>query len=204
MFKRIVAFLSAAVMVGCLAACGDKGKDTSATSSVFVVNKEITDSVSQGKLGNIKYGIGGSVDAIKSDFHYQDEDYWTNSADHHEQELEITEKSYYVRLDAGTARFFYLLDKADSGIGYIACLEDIYDFSINVSEAYDIERQLGNPDASGTASEEEKFFLRVSESDITYVSYNIDKYVLSFYFENNVLVATTLYDPEIWTTQKQS
>ena len=114
-------------------------------------------------------------------------------------------------IDTGKARYYYKTSNKESGVTCIADYNDAYDFHVGLTYTSDVREDVGiepkeektvfDPNSSNAVKP--AFYKATPVESVYMISYEIDKYVLSFYFEKDLLTATVLYDAVEWSDYEQ-
>lgn len=188
MKKLLVLFLTVLFVLS-FAGCKDKnGKDAPK------VKTEGETAVESGNIPDLSFQLGSDPDNIE-DF-YEDYISKNEGTDEYivEQEGELT-----VLLETNSVKYYYEKEKEDNGIGFIAVLSDCLGYERGVMMPEDIQNEFVATGTLSDATEEEMFFLPAYEENCKVLKYDFGRYKLEFYFVNDFLSATVIYDSENWT-----
>lgn len=192
--------------VGC---SGDKNPSSDGSGS----SEGIVDTVSKGKLGDIKYPLGADVTEVKeyygklaADYEQQmmqqeQEESAHNHADGHEDDgpyYEEISHSGYTEIDIADAHFYYEDEKADGGIAVISTDCEVLGFTPGFTTKYEIEDAINQTGTTLNITEAEKVFLAYDAEDVIILRYEFEDYRLDFYFYDNTLMNTVLMDTAKW------
>lgn len=193
--KKLASVMLAFVLLLSCCACGENSSENSAsgTSSAYAV--DIAALASGGKIPEIKFGLGTSVEELKQKF-----------ADTIEPGSEIdglteTQGEKTVWLDGGSVLFCYEKEKQENGISYIVAREYAYNFSMGgVYMPDDIIEAMGNQSFERSAiTDDDVFFMPTTPANGEKIRYVTGQNVLTFVFVDGMLSVVTLYNPENWT-----
>lgn len=202
--KKIFCLMLALVFVFSFAGCGN-GDETD-TSSVASRAAEIEEYIKKGSIPEIPFAVGTDVDDV--------EDYYNDmmeqlEAEHSDDEghihsdddiyFEVTKGNLSVTMDTGKMKYFYEKAKKSKGVSVILTFEDAFGFEVMYTTKNDIEEALsGLSGKTLSATEDDLYFLSYA-SEAIILRYEIDRYRLDFYFDDNTLMATVLQNTENWT-----
>ncbi len=106
-----------------------------------------------------------------------------------------------IKMYSYDTRYFYYNASKESGIAYVAYFADNFGYVIGHTTYDDIKSTVESaPIEDRVAEDAEMFFMVQPLVGTKLISYQYDKYILNFFFdENDKLFATTIYDSQIWT-----
>ncbi len=115
-----------------------------------------------------------------------------------ESDLIRNEKNNYIQYACGGADFYYTNDDQNHGLAAIACFGTAYGFEPTVTTKDDITSVLGSPTASGDAPEAARSLLLRQATGFTYIDYTFGTNHVSFFFYENSLSLTVIYQQGLW------
>lgn len=199
--KKIIAILISLVFLFSLAACGDK--EAPKTEGDEALKNSIAESVSVGKIPEVKYAIGTAseeIDKYYADIEKQMEEAHEGDGNvHSDDDMMLNSMEGYLSYtyEIGTEKYFYEKAKKAAGISVICSLEDAFGIKQGTSKS-EVEAALTGLELQTLqASEEELYFVPLIEAIV--LRYKSGDYRLDFYFSNNELVATVLINTKNWT-----
>ena len=217
MKKRLFLCFICLVFLFSFAACNKNeggGEVTSAdvTSEETVTSKEpyhldIAALAAKGDIPEIEIALGTYVGTVKETYGYKEaaesgteiteselDDFYYHG---HDTEMRITNQDDYVKIDIGTAYFYYKSIREGSGISRIVSLKNSYDFETGAAVSENIKNAV---DAQPTREESGVTvdFLPAVGQEFSVIEYNFDKIALEFYFVDDFLTCTVLTNTELW------
>ncbi len=115
-----------------------------------------------------------------------------------ESDLLRSEDEKYIQYTVGGADFYYTNDANDNGLAAIVCYGTAYGFEPTVTTKDAIVSVLGEPTLQGDATEEARSMLLRQGMGFTYVDYTFGTNHISFFFYDNVLSLTVIYQDGLW------
>lgn len=206
MIKRFAALILCGVLIVSAAACTDaenKSNSSDATSSAKIAN--VKEYASKGQIYGCKYAIATAPSKIKEDYHYGDDNYWNNSTayDIDADTLDITGENT-IEMATGSARYYYRAWMEKSGIAFIAYFDDSFGFRANYTNLSTVKKAVNQkPIYDDYADVDNLFFFPVAPEDVHQLKYRFGDYYLSFFFQSDVLIATTIYSDPLWVNYAQ-
>ena len=217
-FKRIIASAAALCIAASLFACN---KDAAASSSAASSNKEPTyvsveEYASKGEILGCKFALKSSIEDIKKAYRYGEEDSQpadndaADSADdahgaHDDSEsdedsLMIIEGDTAIRMISSDTKYYYRSWLVDSGVAFIAYFGDSYSYTVGSTTVDELRKSISaTPETDGEAGSDSLFFIPGDPESMYMLRYKFGDYVVSFFFENDCLAATTIYCAPLWT-----
>lgn len=193
----------------CFAGCS--GDDSSSSDSS--IDNSVKQSVAEGKLGEIKYGLGADVTEVKEYYSGLVDEYEAihtgdNAGEGHEDEAHVhdpndelqipyydeDEDDGYTEIDVLTARFYYETDNEDKGITAIATDVDIFGFTMGITTKQEVEEAVGTDGETFNATADEIRFLAFPTEPLIILRYELENCYLDFYFYDNAIVTTLIRD----------
>ena len=100
----------------------------------------------------------------------------------------------------GEAKYYYRNWLEEQGIAYIAFFGDPFSYSVGITDIDEVKESIkAEPIIDTVADAESLFFLPGQPEGIHQVKYQFGEYYISFFFENEILCATSAYYAPIWT-----
>lgn len=115
-----------------------------------------------------------------------------------ESDLLRSESEKYIQYTIGGADFYYTNDDNDNGLAAIVCYGTAYGFEPTVTTKDSIVSVLGEPTVQGDATEEARSMLLRQGIGFTYIDYTFGTNHISFFFYENVLSLTVIYQDGLW------
>lgn len=115
-----------------------------------------------------------------------------------ESDLLRSEDEKYIQYTCGGADFYYTNDDRDNGLAAIVCYGTAYGFEPTVTTKDAIISVLGTPAISGDATEEARSMLLRQGMGFTYIDYTFGTNHISFFFYEDTLSLTVLYQEGLW------
>ncbi len=115
-----------------------------------------------------------------------------------ESDLLRSESEKYIQYTIGGADFYYTNDANDNGLAAIVCYGTAYGFEPTVTTKDAIVSVLGEPTVQGDATEEARSMLLRQGVGFTYADYTFGTNHVSFFFYDNVLSLTVIYQDGLW------
>lgn len=115
-----------------------------------------------------------------------------------ESDLLRSEDEKYIQYTIGGADFYYTNDDNDNGLAAIVCYGTAYGFEPTVTTKQDIVAVMGGPEVEGEATEEARSRLLRQGMGFTYIDYNLGRNHISFFFYEDVLSLTVIYQDGLW------
>ena len=183
--KRLLSLILAFCFLLSLTACGAKDNNEDDDN---IIDLEYYASV--GKIPECAYSLGEDVEKVKAEL--------SAAAEVDE------EKTYYLQegkknvlIDSGAYNFYYIKEKAEKGISYIASYEAAYGFAIGAVDIEVKEALKGNEFKEEPLSEDNAFFL-TGASNGSVLKCEFEKSTIIFVFVDNALSATAIYTNDDW------
>ncbi len=202
MKKLIALLLVLSLCIIPLAGCREDDANSSSTNSA---TGEIDALAADGKLDNIKYGLGANVDDVKKYYSDLEAEFLSEHTDddEHNHDAEYVyynfeKKSDYSIIDISVARFYFENDKQDKGVSVIATDSETFGFTPGVTTKYEVEDSIKAEGETFNATEEDLRFLAVRTEPVLVLRYEFEDYTLDFYFYENTLITTVLTDTNNW------
>ena len=194
--KRIIAVLLVLTTVFTVSGCKDKSHNVSEDD----ISSDIKQFVSMGKIKEADFALGTTPSEIESaelDFTHED---GGDGGHEHEHGIEKEEGMVSFHYTYGPFQYYYNKGKEDKGISFIVSFDKAYDFSVGYTAKFEVENALKNINFTKRKAEsKDLFFLVVEVEDCDMLIYNFEKYELSFYFKDDILICTTLQNTENWS-----
>lgn len=193
--KRIIALLLAVSFIFCLSAC--KKDSSNGENSEYAI--DINYYLNLGQISEAKYNLGADPDDIEKAAEKQNEEHDHTGGDGHEGI--ITYEDYNGKEAYIVDGFYYCFEsgKEDDGISCIIGTDTVFGFVVGEASKYEINAALSKMNPENITSNEEDFFYMpfAMENIDTVVCKNGEK-VLKFYFEEDILIAASLYNESKW------
>ncbi len=214
--KKIMAFALAVVLIFSLTACAQFG-DKDDTSSAAVSSKpekvyiSVENYIKNGEIYGCEFKLKTPIDDVKAAYHYGDDEYWDNLLPEESDEEHDHDHSYdgselvidgdsTIRMVTGEAKYYYRNWLEEQGIAYIAFFGDPFSYSVGITDIDEVKESIkAEPIIDTVADAESLFFLPGQPEGIHQVKYQFGEYYISFFFENEILCATSAYYAPIWT-----
>ena len=187
--KKIIALFLCFILALVFAGCGSKDKSDSKNKDAHSVDVEYYAKI--GKMPEHSYGLGADSKEMKKAFDAEDKKNEEASEDGHIHSVySLIEDDEHDILIYENAKYYY---GQDGEVSMIVSLDESYGFKIG-----DISKQI--IDAVGKTEEkkgnkEAIFFLPMPET-YTYAEYTFGENNVIFVFQENLLCATAIYNPE--------
>ncbi len=202
MKKLIALLLVLALCILPLVGCRDENPSSSSDNSA---TGQIDALASDGKLGDIKYGLGANIADVKKYYSDLEAEFLSEHSDedghNHDEEYvyySFETKSDYSIIDIADARFYFENTKQDKGVSVIATDSETFGFTPGVTTKYEIEDSVKAEGEIFNATEDELRFLAVRTEPLLVLRYEFEDYNLDFYFYENILITTVLTDTNNW------
>ena len=204
-FILFICLLLSIIMISCTSL--GEGSNTSSLVSENTVSP-VLETAKQGKIEGCPYSVGTDIQKIYNDYNLDSNGQMKDdsSVDIQRYISVLETKDNRTRIDTGDARYYFNTDRKQDGISYIVCFDQSFGFFIGHAALNDIKETIGvAPDKEEmifnkeNQSGEVPWFYRGGSNSIYMLEYHLDPYVLSFYFENDKLTATTLYHTGLWS-----
>lgn len=200
MKKAICIFLTVLFCIS-LTACGKKEK--AKTPEV-----DLQYYASNGMIPEIPCKLGVSVDALRQKLtelaaeqagapSESEEDDLTEDSDEETPAFQENEGEKTVWIDNGEWFFCYEKENTDKGILYIANLSTAFGFEPG-SIISEVKAKLDPLSLKERDAEEGEFYVPYGDAARTVLEYQSSGRTILFVFEENALVATILYDTNLW------
>lgn len=201
MKKLIALLLVLSLCILSLAGC----RDDEGSSSNNSATGEIDALAADGKLDDIKYGLGADIDDVKKYYSDLEAEFLSEHTDedghNHDEEYvyyNFEKKSDYSIIDISTARFYFENDKQDKGVSVIATDSETFGFTPGVTTKYEVEDSVKAEGETFNATDDELRFLAVRTEPVLVLRYEFEDYTLDFYFFENTLITTVITDTDNW------
>ena len=203
--KKLLALILCLLLALSFAACSKSNGPVSSddTASVADKSEEFARAVGEGKIPEIKFALGDSVDDLREHYNELCEDMEENheSGGHVHTDSDIllnkSEGELSVTYEISTEKYYYEKAKRKNGISVICSLEDAFGFKQGTSRT-DVEAALASLTLTAlNAGEDELYFVPIAEAIV--LRYKNEGKQLDFYFSSNELVAAVLRDTANWT-----
>ena len=194
--KKWVSILLSALLAASLYGCAgnkDVSKADQDSSSSYAI--DIAALAANGKISEIKFALGTSIEELKEKFPS------TIEPGSEVDGLTETAGEKTVWLDGGSVLFCYEKAKQENGIGLIVAREYAYDFSMGgVYAMEDVIAAMGDLNyEKSAATEADVFFMPTIPANCEKLSYRTGENVLNFIFVDGALSVVVLYNPNNWT-----
>lgn len=200
--KKLIALLL--VLTFCIVAFAGC-RDDEGSSSTNSATGEIDALAADGKLDNIKYGLGADIDDVKKYYSDLEAEFLSEHTDedghNHDEEFvyyNFEKKSEYSVIDISSARFYFENTKQDKGISVIATDSETFGFTPGVTTKYEVEDSVKAEGETFNATDDELRFLAVRTEPVLVLRYEYEDYTLDFYFYENTLITTVLTNTDNW------
>ncbi len=199
--KRFFAALLVFLLLFTLVGCKKDNKDGVTEDR----GQEITAQVEKGSIPEVTFAVGSGIDEV-TDYYEElianmEEEHQEGGHVHGEDDVyyNVYEGNLAVEITTGKMSFYYEKSKKAKGISVIKTTEDAFGFKTSVTTKNEIEQALTSLNGKTVvATEDDLYFLPYAEESLV-LRYNIGKYQLDFYFNENILVTTVLLNTENWT-----
>lgn len=191
--KLISCVLSLALIAVCFCGCQNKKEtEKNNTSSEYAV--KIAALAEQGKIPELPFSIGDSVERVKTEFKS------TIEPGSEIEDISVVEGEKTVWLDGGAMLFCYEKANSEKGISLLVAKENAYGFSLGgVIPPEDIVSAMGTAEYTrAAATEQDAFFLPVIPDNCECLTYKTGNNVLRFIFTDGYLSAVSLTNPQNW------
>lgn len=115
-----------------------------------------------------------------------------------ESDLLRSEDEKYIQYSCGGADFYYTNDDRDNGLAAVVTYGMAYGFEPTVTTKEDVVSVLGEPTVSADATEEARSMLLRQGTGFTYIDYTFGTNHVSFFFYENTLSLTVIYQQGLW------
>ena len=201
------------LIISCFAVGCEKNNEQDTSSLVVSVeDSEVVKLAETGEIGNVEYKINDAIDTIFDDYDRNtDGSLKENVSEDIDRYFNAKENNGVSTIDTGKARYYYKTDNKNMGVTCIADYNDAYDFHVGYAYTGDVRKMVGiEPkeekivfDPNSSTAVRPPFYKAIPVETVYMISYQIDKYILSFYFEKDLLTATVLYDSVEWSDYEQ-
>lgn len=192
--KKIIALLLVFSMVFCFIGCKDEEGNNSSTYEI-----DINYYVSAGMISEAKYALGLDPDEIEKEAEQGSGEHNHEGGDGHEDIIEYQKFGDKEVYSVNGFYYCYKSGKESDGISCIIGTDTVFGFTVGLSSKYEINSAISNmkPETS-VASSKEFFYMPFALENMEKLSVSSGKNVLNFYFENDVLIAVSLYNGDKW------
>ncbi len=190
--QKIIALVcSCAILIFMFTACAEKQeKDENSTSSKYSL--DIVALASSGKIPEIPFTLGSSVDEIVSFYKKQLEN------DDMAYELVESQDGDNTVLDYGSYAYYYDTEQKANGIKGITSVDTVFGFAVgSVIMLDDVKQALGENYTESVPTSKDLFFLPGEAPQGAKMLYvNAGDNVLKLFFFNNYLSAASLFNSD--------
>ncbi len=184
------------LMVLCMVGCGSGTGDSVSDASQDGYNLELY--VSQGRIPELEYTLGANPETIKGDHSGADAE--SQNGHSHDEVSEIINGDIIQLNVPDSADYFYKSDKKDAGISAIITMNTAFGVEIGeLTTPADIKNSFSNITFTETnVASTELFFMPIALDGVTALFYSSGPNTVSFYFQDNALIAVGLTDTANW------
>ena len=198
--KRYIAVLLAVLTLFSFCSCGDNSHNISDDD----LSSDIMYYLSLGKIKEADFALGTNPEEIDNaklePSHEIGGDANVGDEHNHEQGVVKEEGVVSYHYTYGPFQYYYNKGKEDKGVSFIVSLDKAYGFTVGITSKFEIENALSNLEPEKRKAESDDFFFMVVEiEDCEMLIYEYEKYTLSFYFKDDILICTTLQNSEEWS-----
>ncbi|MEE0945230.1 MAG: hypothetical protein U0M42_00195 [Acutalibacteraceae bacterium] len=192
--KKIIAFILCLSMLFCFVGCKEKEDNNSSAYDI-----DINYYLSAGMISEAKYALGVNPDDIEAEAEKQQDEHSHEGGDGHENVIEYQKFSNNEAYIVNGFYYCYKSGKEDKGIACIIGTDTVFGFTVGLASKYEVNSAIENmkPETS-VASAKEFFYVPFEMENIEKLSVKNGKNILNFYFENDILVAVSMYNSENW------
>lgn len=216
--KNFVALVLAFVMVFSLTACAQFVNDNEVSSAAVSSKPEkvyisVADYISNGEIYGCQFKLKTPINDIKTVYHYGDEEFWngesseeavSESEHNHDHSYEgdelVISGDTTITMMTGEAKYYYRNWLEDQGVAYIAYFGDPFSYIVGITDIDEVKKSIkAEPIFDEVADGESLFFLPGQPEGIHQLKYQFGDYFVSFFFDSEILCATTAYYAPLWT-----
>lgn len=211
--KRWICILSVLIFTFSSASCGNSSNnDVSSVASTIDYNALVPDSAAKGEIYGAQFAVGANVDDVVAFYNGTDktaesEGGSTTSVPELDEEIayDLTIRGLdtddkIIKMYADDTRYFYYNKSKESGVAFIAYFGSAFDYTSGYTPYETIKNTIeAQPAMERIATDEDQFFTVQPLADTKMLTYKFGDYVLSFFFMDNNLFATTIYDMKVWS-----
>lgn len=192
--KKIIALLLLFCMMFCFVGCKEE-KDNNSSAYEIDINYYL----SAGMISEAKYALGFDPDDIEKEAEQSGGEHTHEGGDGHEGIIEFQK---FGNKDVYTVDGFYYCYKSGKESDGISCIigtDTVFGFTVGLSSKYEVNSAISElkPESS-IADSKEFFYMPFALEGMDKLSVKNGKNILNFYFENDVLIAVSLYNSEKW------
>lgn len=182
--KKIICLMLSLIMFISFVSCKEEQKPLSRAESDAM----------NGILNGVKYALGTDIDTIK-DYYEQEIEQNGEESDYNS----VNKYDDYTCISTLSDIYYYKNDKVDEGVAFLASFAKVWEYEIGITMKEDIIEDLAGTYSEYVATEEQMFFFPSFEENCDVLSVEVGQNkILSFYFVNGFLAASSLEDTEIW------
>lgn len=212
-FLKLLGFLTAAVMIFSLSACGGQSAEEADISSIVESTEDYGIDVialaTAGEIPEQETKLGDSRQTVK-DHYSQSADASSEGSgsdqsdtdDHSTKSLTIDDNEDgnrdYIKMSTGEESFYYKKTASSKKISYIVNYTDAYGFAVGIAMPDDIKEAVRADAVEDTPVAADLFFLPEVPENCVRLSYTAGSNKLDFYFVDDFLSCIVLYSPVNW------
>lgn len=212
--KKFLCLISVLTFMFAAISCSSDAADISSNAtSAIEYNELVPQYAGRGEIYGAQFALAANVDEVVTFYNGPDESsdvssaVQTPSAPVRDDEIAydltihgLDNDDKIIKMYSDDTRYFYYNRSKESGIAFLAYFGDAYNYMIGHT-SYDSVKSTINSDPAieRTAMDEEQFFTVQPLENTRMLSYKFGDYVLTFFFNNDNLFATTIYNLKVWT-----
>lgn len=190
--KKIGSLLLALLLCFSFAGCKGKGKETSSGDAV-----DLSYYLSAGLFKESSYGLKTDPKQIEED----NRDGIPSLDGHVDEKIPLEKQSdqtgYHYTIGAFT--YYVKQGRENEGVAFVVNYDTAYDFVVGEATEYDVKTAFSDyKPTQRTAEEKDLFFFVFEMQDCKILSYTLNNNRLDFYFDNGVLLCSTLCNTAVW------
>ena len=187
--KKLLSVILALVLVLALFTACEKvdHKENTSTSSKQTVALETL--AAAGKIPEMQFGIGATVDEVKK--------YYKDQFENNPNALELVEYEVdeYTKLDLGAYAYYYETDNKEAGIVGVTAVDTAFGFTMNLTLVEDVKAAAPADAVLTLTTADDLFFIPGGAPEGAQKLYiNTGEYELKLFFFNGYLSAVSLFD----------
>lgn len=191
--KKLTAIFLGLIMMFCFVGCKEKEGNNSSGYEI-----DINYYMGVGQISEAKYGLGFNPDDIEKEAEAQNGGH-NHEGDGNEGVISYNNFSGNEAYILDGFYYCYKTGKESKGIACIISTDAVYGFTAGLTSKYEVNSVISplNPEST-VADKEEFFYLPFAMENIEKLTIKNKNNILSFYFENDILIAASLYNSENW------
>ncbi len=192
--KKIIALLLVFSIAFCFVGCKEKEDNNSSAYEI-----DINYYVGAGMISEAKYALGLHPDEIEKEAEQGNDGHNHEGGDGHEDIIEFQKFDNKDVYSVNGFYYCYKSGKESDGISCIIGTDTVFGFTVGLSSKYEVSSAISNmkPESS-VADSKDFFYMPFKLENMEKLSVSSGKNVLNFYFENDILIAVSLYNSDKW------